>query len=279
MTGTGAAFAGGALAAVAVADLAAALAPGRGRLAGAARGLAAAGSDGRDPGAAERRRLLATGAAAAFGLGAFLFGPAAGLAAAAAGPAAVARLLRMRRDRYRAAVERDAATIAAGLADALAGGHSLRGAIGQAATGLTGPAGRELARAASALALGATTDDVLREFAARAGGPASAAVAAACLLQRRAGGDLAALLRRSAASFEDEQRLAGEVKAATAQARFTALVVMLMPLGGALLAELASPGFAAGLLASPLTIWLAGMAAAMQVGAWFAIKRLARVQV
>ena len=278
VSATGAAFLAGALAAVAAADLLPALAPGRGRAAAAGRSLLAAGADGRDPGSAERRRALAAGAVAAFGLGAWVFGPVAGLAAAAAGPAVVARLLRARRRRYRAAVERDAGVVASALADALAGGHSLRGAIGQAAAGVDGPAGRELARTAGELALGATTDDALAGLAARTGGPAIAAVAAACLLQRRAGGDLAALLRRSAESFEDQRRLAGEVKAATAQARFTALVVMGMPLGGAVLAELASPGFAAGLMASPLTAWLAGMALAMQAGAWFAIRRLARVE-
>jgi len=278
VTATGAAFAAGALAAAGLAELAVAVAPRRGPAAAALRTLLAAGSDGRDPGAAERRRLLAAGAAAAFGLGAFLFGPRAGLVAAVAGAASSSRLLALRRERHRAAVERGAADVAIALADALAGGHSLRGAVAQAATGVPGAAGRELGRAAAELELGATTDDVLAGFAARAGGPATGAVVAACLLQRRAGGDLAALLRRSAASFEDEQRLAGEVKAATAQARFTALVVMLMPLGGALLAELGRPGFAAGLLASPLTAWLAGMALAMQAGAWFAIRRLARVE-
>ena len=276
MTATGAAFAAGTLAAAAALDLAAGLAPAtaRGR---ALRALLTAGADGRDPAVGERRRLLAAGAVAAFGCGSFAFGPVAGALAAAGAPTAVARLLRARRGRHRAAVERDAGTVASALADALAGGHSLRGAVAQAASGLTGAAGRELARTRAELALGATTEDALSALAARTGGPSIGAIVAACLLQRRAGGDLAALLRRAAASFEDERRLAGEVEAATAQARFTALVVMLMPLGGALLAELARPGFAAGLLAGPLTLWLTGMALAMQAGAWFAIRRLARV--
>jgi len=99
---------------------------------------------------------------------------------------------------------------------------------------------------------------------------------AGALLQRRAGGDLAKLLRSCARAFEDEARLIGEVRAATAQARFTGLVVVLLPLGGAGLAELASPGFVARLLASPLSAWLVGMSVAMQVGAAFAIRRLAR---
>ena len=58
------------------------------------------------------------------------------------------------------------------------------------------------------------------------------ALVAACLLQRRAGGDLARLLRESARAMEDQSRLEDEVKAATAQARFTGLIVVLLPLGG-----------------------------------------------
>ena len=112
----------------------------------------------------------------------------------------------------------------------------------------------------------------------RIGSPAVDVIVAGALMQRRAGGDLAQLLRSSARAFEDEGRLMGEVRAATAQARFTGMVVVLLPLGGAGLAELASPGFVGRLASSPLTGMLVGMAIAMQVGAAFAIRRLARIR-
>jgi tight adherence protein B len=131
---------------------------------------------------------------------------------------------------------------------------------------------------AAELELGAATDDALEAMRRRIGSPGIDVIVAGALMQRRAGGDLAALLRTSARAFEDEARLLGEVKAATAQARFTGLVVVLMPIGGALLAELASPGFVANLASSPLSAWLVGMAVAMQLGAAFAIKRLARIR-
>ncbi len=98
------------------------------------------------------------------------------------------------------------------------------------------------------------------------------------LLQRRAGGDLARLLRDSAAAFDDQTRLEGEVRAATAQARFTGVVVVLLPLGGAGLAELASPGFLTGLADGFLTAWLVGLALAMQVAAAAAIRTLGRAR-
>ncbi|MEX2196874.1 MAG: type II secretion system F family protein [Thermoleophilaceae bacterium] len=280
------AFLAGALAAVAAADLARvgvpALRARAPRLAGGAAALvetvARAGREGRDPGAAERRRLLAAGALAALGAGAMLAGAAAGVVLAAAGPWLVARLLRARRARYRRAVDAGAAAMALAIADALGGGHSLRGAIAQASDGLPGAAGHELRRVARELALGAPTDEALDAMRARCRSHAIDTIVAAALLQRRAGGDLARLLREAASQFEDHARLLGEVRAATAQARFTGLVVAVLPAGAAGLAELASPGYLGGLAGSFLTAWLAGVALVLQAIGLVAIRRLGRVE-
>jgi tight adherence protein B len=148
----------------------------------------------------------------------------------------------------------------------------------RATRSIAGPPGNELRRVAAELELGAPTDAALDGMRRRIAAPAIDAIVAGALIQRKAGGDLAALLRASARAFEDEARLLGEVRAATAQARFTGIVVELLPLGGAGLAELASPGFLKGLASSPLTAVLVGMAIAMQIAAAFAIGRLARIR-
>jgi tight adherence protein B len=236
------------------------------------------GREGRDPRAIERRRMLVAGAAGAFALGWFLAGPLPGAVLATGGPWVVARVLSARRERYRRAVEEGSAAIAVGVADAIGGGHSLRGAIAEAAPALSGAAGAELRRVAAELAAGAATDEALEAMRARVRSERVDSIVAACLLQRRAGGDLARLLRDCARAFEDQSRLEGEVRAATAQARFTGVVVVLLPLGGALLAELASPGFLERLLGSFLTAWLVGIALGLQLLAAVLIRRLGRVK-
>lgn len=240
--------------------------------------LARVGREGRDPGALERRRLLLAGAALGFVAGTVVAGPPAGLALGAGGPWGASRVLRARREHYRRAVEADSAAVAVALADALGAGRSLRGALASAARGLSGAAGYELRRVAGELEAGATTEDALEAMRARVRSARLDTVVAACLVQRRAGGDLAALLRETAEAFGDQARLEDEVRAATAQARFTGLVVVLLPVGGALLAELASPGFLAGLATSFLTAWLVGIAVVLQVVAAVAIRRLGRVR-
>jgi tight adherence protein B len=255
------------------------------RGAGAVRGLAGLadavvtlGREGRDPGVVERRRLLLVGAAFALGAGWLLAGPLAGLALAAAGPWAVARLLRAHRERYRRAVDAELPAVALALADALAAGHSLRGALGEATRSLSGAAGHELRRTNGEVAAGAPTDFALEAMRARVRSSRLDTVVAACLLQRRAGGDLARLLRQTARAMEEEARLTGELRAATAQARFTGMLVVMLPLGGALLAELASPGWFAGLWSSFLTGWLVGIAIFLQLLAAALIRRLGRVR-
>jgi hypothetical protein len=56
------------------------------------------------------------------------------------------------------------------------------------------------------------------------------------------------------------------------------MLVVLLPLGGALLAELASPGYLKSLAGSFLTAWLGGLALAMQAVAAVLIRKLGRVK-
>jgi Flp pilus assembly protein TadB len=183
--------------------------------------LRAARREGRAPTAPERRRLALVGAGALLAGGWLLAGPLAGAACATAGPAGVGRIVRARRERWRADLAQGAPHAARALADALAGGHAVRGAIAVAAGGgVPGAAGGELSAAGRALALGARTEDVLealrRRAATRVGHDRRRDPAAA-----RAGGDLAGLLRSIAAGLEEARAVEADARSATAQARFT----------------------------------------------------------
>jgi tight adherence protein B len=156
----------------------------------------------------------------------------------------------------------------------------VRGALSAAASGggVPGPAGEELRDSAAQLELGERTDDVLRALARRCGpGPLDTLVAAV-LLQRDAGGDLAGLLRSLARALEERARTVADARSATAQARFTALLVTGLPLAGVALAELADPRFVPGLLGEPLPALLAGAAMVLQLVAFVCVRRIARVE-
>jgi tight adherence protein B len=234
---------------------------------------------GREPTSPERRRLVLVGALSLLGAGWLVAGAWIGVALAASAPWGARAGLRMHRRRRRLALAAGAPAIARALADAVAGGHSVRGALAAAASGggVPGPAGDELRVVAAQLELGERTDDVLRALARRAGpGPLDTLVAAV-LLQRDAGGDLAGLLRSLARALEDRARTVADAHSATAQARFTALLVTGLPFAGIVLGELIQPGFVQSLVAVPLPALLAGAAMTLQVVALVCVRRIARV--
>ncbi|MDO8184631.1 type II secretion system F family protein [Conexibacter sp. JD483] len=239
--------------------------------------LSAVARGGREPSTPERRRLALVGAATLVAGGWLLAGPVAGLACGAGGPFAVTALLRARQRRYRAELERAAPAVARAIADALGAGHSIGTALSEAADGASGAAAVELTAIAAALALGTPAEAALEQLRTRAGSRAFDTLCAAILLQREAGGDLATLLRELAAAQEQAARLADDARAVTAQARFTGLVVGMLPAGAAALAELARPGTLGEIAAVPIAAWMALFALVLQFAALVAIRRLARV--
>jgi tight adherence protein B len=239
--------------------------------------LRRAGHEGYAPSSLERRRLAALGAGAALLAGWLVGGLAVALPLAIAGPALAASAVASRRRRYRAAVERALPDLAAAVADSLAAGRSLRASLPAAATSLEGPPAVELARLGAELDLGSPTVGALDNWRRRMRSPRVDAFAAALLSQRLAGGDLAGLLRRFAEGAAEGDRAAAEARSATAQARFTGLLVVAMPTGGALFAELVQPGFLAKLLATPAAATMLILAATLQLVGFFAIRRLSRV--
>ncbi|TMK73122.1 MAG: hypothetical protein E6G49_05810 [Actinobacteria bacterium] len=272
------AAAAGGMAAVAVREAIVA-SPALGRwLAATVEPLLRAGREGYSPTEAERRRLAVLGTVGLLIVGLVIAGPGPGPLLALAGPSAAAWALTRRRARYRRGVERGLPQIANAVADALAGGRSVRAALASAASSVEGPALAELARLRADLELGTSTSDALRALQARLRSTRVDSFAAVLVSQQLGGGDLAGLLRRFAASAAERDRIAADARSATAQARFTGLLVVAMPAGAALFAELIEPGFVGALLGNGTSLALLALAAALQVLGFAAIRRLSRIE-
>lgn len=245
-------------------------------LSGAARPLARAGREGYAPTPGEQRRLAALGCAVILALALLAAGPGPLTVLAAAGPAAAGTMVARRRERYRRSVESSIPAIAAAVADSISGGRSIRAALAGAAESLQGPSAAELARVGAELELGASTADALGALQRRLRSPRVDALASALLSQQAAGGDVASLLRRLGAASAERDRTAAEARAATTQARFTGLLVVALPVGALLFAELIEPGFATSVLADPAATAMLALAALLQAAGFAAIRRLGR---
>lgn len=242
--------------------------------------LRAVGARGRLPDADERRRLGLLTALVGLGGGWTLTGPVGGLIVAGVAPWALGRLVGLRRERWRRALAAGAAPVARTLADALAGGHAVRGALQDAGRpGAFAPeVDAELRSLGAALALGERTEVALEQLRDRARDPGWDTIVAAIGLQREAGGDLAGLLRDIATELDASRRAEADARAATAQARATAWIVCGLPVAGAVLVELGSPGTTAQTLGSPVGAALSAGAVVLQGFALLAVGRLSRLE-
>jgi tight adherence protein B len=245
---------------------------------GALQPLLRAGREGYAPTALERRRLALIGSGTLLLSGVLIAGPGPAAPLAIAGPAAAGWVVAKRRARYRHAVEREVPGIATAIADALSAGRSVRGALASAAESLDGPPAAEMSRVTADLELGASTAEALAALGHRIGSSRVEGLSAALLSQQLAGGDLASLLRRFAASAAERDRANEDARSATAQARFTGLLVVAMPTGAALFGELVHPGFLTRLLNDPISTALLVAAAILQLGGFALIRRLGQVQ-
>jgi tight adherence protein B len=247
-------------------------------LARAVEPLLRAGREGYAPTEVERRRLAALGTAAAGAAGLLIVGPAPAAILALAGPGAVAWILAARRARYRSSVEAGLPQVATAVADALAGGRSTRGALASAAASVEGSPAAELARVRADLEVGASTAEALAALQARLRSARVDSFATALRSQELSGGDLAGLLRRFAVSAGERDRVAADARSATAQARLTGMLVVAMPTGAAVFAELVEPGFVSELLSNSVSAALLAAAVALQLLGFAAIRRLSRIQ-
>jgi tight adherence protein B len=238
--------------------------------------LGRAGREGYAPSTEEQRRLALLGSAAILGLVVLTVGPGPLAVAAAAGPSVAGWLVTRRRERYRHAVERSVPEVATAIADAISGGRSVRGALAGASSSLEGPAAVELARLAAELELGASTADALGAMRRRLRSARVDALVTALLSQQGAGGDLAGLMRRLAGAAAERDRVDDEARTATTQARFTGLLVVALPAGAAVFAELLEPGFISAVLAEPAGAAMLIAAAGLQLAGFAAIRRLGK---
>lgn len=184
-----------------------------------------------------------------------------------AAPAAVRWALGWRRRRHAAQLDAGAAELAQALASSLAAGRSVRGALLTAAGATPRPLSDEIERVAIDLTLGRGTEDALAALRWRTGSSRVESLAGAISLHRGSGGDLVRLMRELAEAFRDRDRALRDARSASAQARFTAVVVAAIPLVVAVVLELTSAGAVSGALRLlPTALMLAVSASLMGFG-------------
>jgi tight adherence protein B len=139
-------------------------------------------------------------------------------------------------------------------ANGLSAGSTLFQALETAARETPPPLGPLLQRVVAQAQLAVTIEESLRQLRDAVRSDDLGNLVAALAIQRTTGGDLARLLRESVTFLREEQRLRADARALSAQARYSAQMIGVMPVGLFALFYALFPSFV-----EPLTTTTAGL--------------------
>ncbi len=206
----------------------------------------------------------------------------AGMPGAIAGASLVAAwpfvVRRRRKARHDQAVQEQIAEGVATIASCLRSGRSVLQAIELAAKELDPPMGPSLRRLVDRVELGEDLAEALEAWAADLRSPDARLAAGVLLLHRRTGGALASTLEELASTLRKRRSAARELRSLTAQARLSATILGLLPVGfflflSAVARQDLQEAYRSGLGASAIAIGLT-----LQAVAYLWIRHLLRIE-
>lgn len=222
--------------------------------------------------------LIVGGAAAAGFVGYRLAGVAGSLAAIAA-VAVAPRVVRRRRARLlERRMQEHLAEAVALIATAMRSGRSLLQAIELSADELDPSVGATFRRLVDRTELGDAMDEAIDAWAAELGGPDARLVAGVLKLHRRTGGSLSTTLEELAGTLRSRRSAAREVESLTAQARLSATILGLLPIGFFLFLSVVARGDLEAAYETPAGVASIGLGFALQGAAYLWIRGLLRVE-
>ena len=165
------------------------------------------------------------------------------------------------------------------LSRALKAGHSLSTGLQMMADELPPPLSEEFRQCYDQHSLGQGLDDALKDMSARIGATDFGFFVTAVLIQRQTGGDLSEVLKNISGMIRQRVRLQQQVKAKTAEGRFTGYIMVAFPIVMFFIASSLNPEYAQILLQTPAGLKMLGTAFVLQIAGLIAIRKITTVKV
>ena len=165
------------------------------------------------------------------------------------------------------------------LSRALKAGHSLSTGIQMMADELPHPLAAEFRQCYDQHSLGQSLDEALKDTAGRIESTDFSFFVTAVLIQRQTGGDLSEVLRNISSMIRQRVRLGQQVKAKTAEGRFTGYIMVTFPVVMFFIASALNPEYSQVLLHTTPGIKMVATAAVLQAAGLLAIRRITTVKV
>lgn len=203
-------------------------------------------------------------------------GPAPALVGAVAGTIGPEVRIRRRIAQRSLRVTEQLPEVLAGLAAPIRAGATLPQALAACAEEADLPLRRVLERTCRDLDAGVSQDQALELFAERCGVPEAHLAARALRVGRRAGSELARVIDEVADTMRERERLASELRASTAQARMSAIVVASLPVVFLALMSTGARDQASLLFGEPIGWLLLGVGGGLEGAGILWIRKLTR---
>lgn len=224
-----------------------------------------------------RRVIVGTAAVGGGCVGALVGGSVVGIAVGVASAIAPVAIDRKRNAGRRTAIDGQLLDAVTAIASALRSGRSLGQALTTAADEADDPLSTILADTAHAASLGVPMDEAFDQFADAVGGSDVRLVSGVLKVHRRTGGALAASLDDVARTLADRREAARELRSLTAQARLSAAILGLLPLGFFLFLSVVARRDIESAYRTTAGASAIGIGLALQGAAFVWIRRLLRV--
>ena len=166
----------------------------------------------------------------------------------------------------------------AAVAAALRGGLSLSGSLAYARDEAESPMREDLARLVGRVDVGVPIGVALEEWADQLGSEDARLLVGVLDLHHRSGGDLPSVLDGVVATLRERRAAHREVRALTAQARMSGLILGTLPIGFFGFLLLTSRDEMLEAIATPLGRTAVGLGLALELGAFIWIRRLLEVR-
>lgn len=164
------------------------------------------------------------------------------------------------------------------IASGLRAGRSLRQAFELAAAEIDPPIGPSFGRISDHAELGDPIDDAVDAWAAEISGPDARLAAGVLRLHRRTGGALAATLEQLASTLRARRSDARELRSLTAQARLSANILGLLPLGFFAFLSVVARDDIVEAVTTPAGTTAIALGLVLQAAAYVWIRRILRIE-
>ncbi|WP_240974479.1 type II secretion system F family protein [Crystallibacter degradans] len=202
--------------------------------------------------------------------GLLLGGPVLGLLFAVIAPfiahLVLSQLIRQRRSKFDAQLGDTLQLLTGGLR----AGHSILRAIDAAATEADSPTSEEMRRIITETSLGKDLLQSLNDTSVRMANEDFMWIAQAIQINREVGGDLAEVLDQVSGTIRERTEIKGQIKALAAEGKFSAYILMALPIGIVVMLSVVNPNYIAVLFTEVLGWVMIGVSVILMIigGLW-----------